>query len=100
MVADETHAAASARSSSRVWPAQTRAPAAQFTFSMMPALGAATAISIFMASSTISFCPASTRCPASTAMFQTLAVTGERTGRHPSGASHVRFRGSAVPGAR
>jgi len=61
------------------------APGAQFSISTVPAPGADTAISIFMASSTINFCPAWTLCPASTAMFHTLAVTGEHTARQPSG---------------
>src|SRR5262249_16188640 len=40
------------------WPADTSAPGTQFNISTMPALGAATAISIFIASNTMSFCPA------------------------------------------
>ena len=71
------HAATSWRTVTRFWPAETRAPCAQFNVSMVPGKGAATAISIFMASRTMSFSPASTRWPGSTAIFQTLAVTGE-----------------------
>ena len=62
-------------------------------------LGAATAISIFMASRTISFCPASTRSPGSTAMFQTLAVTGEQTGAAAFGHGVVRGGARAVSSA-
>ena len=75
----------SCRSVTSRWPAETRAPVTQFSISTIPALGADTAISIFIASSTINFCPACTRWPASTAIFHTLAVTGEQTGRQPSG---------------
>ena len=69
---------------------------------MTPAIGAATAISIFIASSTISLLPASTRWPGSTATFHTLAVMGDRTARQPSGMrrSLVRRRLDRPPATR
>jgi len=65
---------------------------------MTPAMGEVTAISIFIASKTIRRWPASTRSPASTGMFQTLAVTGDNTARHPSG-TDASTAGGASSGA-
>ena len=49
----EVHTAASGRRATRDWPADTRVPEEQYNLSTVPALGATTAISIFIASNTI-----------------------------------------------
>src|SRR5690349_14606565 len=82
------HGAASGRNASNICPEETSDPGAQCNLSTVPALGATTAISVFIASSTRSFCPASTFCPISTPIVHTLAPIGERTGLQPSGVSN------------
>jgi len=60
LVDRKLHDPTSCRSVTRFCPANTIAPLTQFKTSMTPAMGAATAISIFIASSTMSFSPAIT----------------------------------------
>src|SRR5690606_27761840 len=100
--ADQLHQATSTASSrSRASPGVTALPGAQRTDLTMPATGAVTASSIFIASTTSSGMPASTRWPGSTSTFHTLPHMSALT-RWPSrssSSSPTAARGAAALGS-